>query len=130
MTDDRALILLVDDDPSLRALLSATLSSSSFEVVEAQGGTEAVALAARRRPDAVVLDWHMPDGSGADALRKIKEHHRDLPVIVLTAEQRSDQREVAEGLGATAYLTKPFSPLAFLRTLEEIAAERTTTRPS
>lgn len=113
-------ILLVDDDSSVRRLLRATLPAEGFDVVEAAGGEEALALAAEAAPDLVLLDWAMPGLSGGDVLRRLKSEHRGVPVIILTAKHEPSYRAEAESLGADTFLTKPFSPLELLATVERL----------
>lgn len=107
-------IALVDDDESLRTLLRATLLPSEYEVMEARSGDDALGLFAREQPDLVVLDWNLPGRSGAEVLRELKSSRRDLPVIVLTADQQ------AEATGADAFLIKPFSPIELLSLIERL----------
>lgn len=74
-------------------------------------------------PDLVLLDWRMPERSGAEVLAETKRRHPDLPVIVLTAEGERHRPE-AETLGVDEFLTKPFSPLQLLDAVERLLAER------
>lgn len=113
-------MMLVDDDPALRGLLRVTLPSEGFDVVEAAGGDEALALASEKAPDLVLLDWTMPGLSGGEVLRELKREHPELPVIVLTARREPRYRAEAESLGADTFLTKPFSPLELLETIERL----------
>jgi two-component system, OmpR family, response regulator CpxR len=103
-------ILLVDDDRSLAALLAEFLQLQGFEVtVEhlAEGGLRRIE---RDPPDLVVLDVMLPDASGFDALRRIRERH-DVPVIMLTARGEESERILGLMGGADDYLPKPCSPL-------------------
>jgi CheY-like chemotaxis protein len=112
-------IVVIDDDPHLRSLLRATLDAAAFEVIEASDGAEARAML-DPLPALVVLDWHLPGTAGGDVLREIKQADATLPVIVLTGDARSGERALADSLGADAYLTKPFSPLQLLNTIERL----------
>jgi DNA-binding response OmpR family regulator len=113
-------VMLVDDDDSLRTLLRATLPKDGFEIVEARDGQEALDLLTDAVPHVVVLDWKMPERSGEEVLEAVKRLHPALPVIVLTAETDSRHRSVAESLGADEFLTKPFSPLQLLGSIERL----------
>ncbi len=113
-------VLLVDDDRALRGLVRATLPEEWFEVAEAQSGRDALAKAEEHRPDLVVLDWRMPEGSGAEVLARLKADDPTIRVVVLTAEKEPGEREAADRLGADAFLTKPFSPLRLLDVLERL----------
>jgi DNA-binding response OmpR family regulator len=106
----------VDDDAALRALLAATFPAEEFEVVSAATVKEGLELAERERPDLVVLDWRLPDGSGADVLAGLRQRYPELPVIVLTAERE------AETGGADGHLVKPFSPVGLLGLVERLLA--------
>jgi CheY-like chemotaxis protein len=92
-------------------------------VVEAGDGVEALELIAQERPDLVLLDWTMPRRAGADVLDEIKQRHPALPVVVLTAEHQPPHRALAEALGVDVFLTKPFSPIELLDTVERLLAE-------
>jgi CheY-like chemotaxis protein len=107
-------IALVDDEEPLRTLLRATLLPSEYEVMEARTGEDALALFSSEQPDLVVLDWNLPGRSGAEVLQELKATRPDLPVIVLTADQRADAG------GADAFLLKPFSPLELLDLIERL----------
>jgi CheY-like chemotaxis protein len=107
-------IALVDDEEPLRTLLRATLLPSEYAVMEARTGEDALALFAKEQPDLVVLDWNLPGRSGAEVLQELKASRPDLPVIVLTADQRAD------AAGADAFLVKPFSPLELLDVIERL----------
>jgi DNA-binding response OmpR family regulator len=111
-------VLIVDDDESIRALLRMTLPAEAYEVTEASDGSEVMELLDDAAPDLVVLDWKMPGRHGAFVLDDLKERSPKLPVIVLTAEGRDTQRALAEALRADAFLTKPFSPMQLLDTIE------------
>ena len=120
----RPRIMIVDDDGAMRSLIRMTLPLMDAEIAEAGDGREALELAGRARPDLVLLDWRMPGRSGADVLAELKRRYRDLPVIVLTGETGALQRALAESLGADTFVTKPFSPLALLETIERLLAEQ------
>lgn len=117
-------ILLADDEPHLRTLVTATLDGDRYRVVEAVDGPTAVALARRERPDLVLLDWMMPDMTGIDvahALRALPET-ATVPIIFLTAKGRDADRAAGLAAGACAYLVKPFSPLELLTRVDEVLA--------
>jgi CheY-like chemotaxis protein len=117
-------IVLVDDDEWVRRLLRTTLSGEDYEILEAANGDEGLRLVEQHSPDLVVLDWQMPGRHGSLVLDAVKTRSPTLPVIVLTAEQRSSQRELAESIGADAFLNKPFSPLELLSLIERLLADR------
>ena len=112
-------ILVVDDEPPIRKLLRTGLTTQGYEIVEAATGRLALEEMAREEPDLVILDLGLPDISGFDLLRTLKERHETVPVVVLSS--RGDERGKVEALdlGADDYVTKPFGMnelLARLRT--------------
>jgi two-component system KDP operon response regulator KdpE len=108
VTDLRHRVLVVDDEPPIRRLLRTGLSTQGYEIVDAPSGRVALEELARRAPDLVILDLGLPDMTGHDLLRRIRETHEAVPVIVLSS--RDDERGKVEALdlGADDYVTKPF----------------------
>ncbi len=104
---ERKLVLVVDDEAPIRALVRLALEPE-FAVIEASNGQEGIEAVLRHRPDAVLLDVLMPDMDGRETLRRMRELV-DTPVIMLTV--LASDRDVAVGLhsGADEYVTKPFS---------------------
>jgi CheY-like chemotaxis protein len=104
-------ILLVDDEPVVRALLHATLEPTGARLIDAEEGTRALELAWEERPDLVVLDVGLPMLSGIDVCRGLKTHLPAPKVILVTGNR------FAEGIddcGADAIVGKPFDPLLLL----------------
>lgn len=116
-----ARILIVDDDEPLRRLLRTTLDQE-FEIAEAEDGQQGLELLHAFDPDLLVLDWKMPGRWGGEVLDEVRRVRPALPVIVLTAESKPQHRQLAEQLGADAFLTKPFSPLELLAAVERLLA--------
>ena len=104
-----ARLLVVDDEATIRELLSGSLRLAGFEVMTAPSGAEAVRAAASGRPDLVLLDVMMPDGDGFEALRRIRSGGAEVPVIFLTARDEVPDRVTGFAVGADDYVTKPFS---------------------
>ncbi|MGW0073424.1 response regulator, partial [Streptosporangium sandarakinum] len=109
-----ARLLVVDDEPNIRELLSASLRRSGFEVITAADGREAVHFAERTRPDLVVLDVMLPDMDGFSVAGRLRDVSGQTPVLFLTARDATDDK-VAGLRVADDYVTKPFS-------LEEVVA--------
>lgn len=105
MTGQR--ILVVDDDLHIRRLLQRALSRASYEVVEAKTGREALELAASARPDAILLDLGLPDRDGLE-LVSLLLRRADVPLLVVSARESTDDKVAALDLGADDYVTKPF----------------------
>ncbi|MFI6762614.1 response regulator transcription factor [Micromonospora sp. NPDC050417] len=104
-------VLVVDDEPNICALLSATLRLIDFEVRIAYGGHEALAAAAEFEPDLVVLDVMMPDLDGFQVARQLRAtgNGRGVPVLFLTARDAVEDRISGLTVGADDYVSKPFS---------------------
>jgi two-component system, OmpR family, response regulator len=102
-------VLVVDDEPTLAELVTMALRYEGWEVRSAGNGLTAVRLARDFRPDVVVLDVMLPDLSGLDVLRRLREHTPNLPVLFLTAKDAVEDRIAGLTAGGDDYVTKPFS---------------------
>ena len=128
---ERKRVLLVDDEPQIVEVVRSYLTREGF-TVEGCGSVESATRAiARNRPDLLVLDINLPDGSGLDVLRLAANDGHRIPAIMLTARVEEADRIVGLELGADDYVTKPFSPrevVARVRALFRRLAEREVTR--
>jgi two-component system, OmpR family, alkaline phosphatase synthesis response regulator PhoP len=115
------IVVIADDESSIRLLVHATIESDDFAVMEASNGAEAWALIQRHRPGLVLLDVQMPGRSGLEVLRLVKADPdlKATRVILLTSKAQETDVEVGLMAGADFYLTKPFSPLDLLTRVEE-----------
>ncbi len=104
-----ARLLVVDDEPNIRELLSASLRYAGFEVATAADGQQALALADSFRPDLIVLDVMMPGLDGFGVVRRLRESGRHTPVLFLTARDAAEDKVSGLTLGGDDYVTKPFS---------------------
>jgi signal transduction histidine kinase len=104
-------ILVVDDDPSGREALASLLGEEGYRVEAAASGEECLGAVERRRPDLILLDVSMPGLDGIETLRRLRERHRSLPVVLLTGA-RMDPESIGSGIsvGAEEYLIKPVRP--------------------
>ena len=102
-------LLVVDDEPNIVELLSASLRYAGFEVASARSGREALDLVGELRPDLILLDVLMPDVDGFSVLRRLRGNGADVPVLFLTAKDAGEDRVAGLTLGADDYVTKPFS---------------------
>jgi two-component system, OmpR family, KDP operon response regulator KdpE len=107
MTESGALVLVVEDEPQMRKFIRASLSSHGYKVIEAERASEVVGMVTSHNPALVLLDLGLPDGDGLDLTRQLREWSR-VPIIVLSARGREDDKVVALDAGADDYLTKPF----------------------
>jgi CheY-like chemotaxis protein len=116
-------VLVVDDDPFIRKLVATTLEDvAEFELHEAADGIEALEVAARVRPALVFLDVDMPrlDGIGACRRMRADPSTSGATIVMLTAAHGAGVERLAEDAGADLFLTKPFSPLALLRLVDQL----------
>jgi two-component system, chemotaxis family, chemotaxis protein CheY len=119
-------ILVVDDSPTIRRMVRTALGSlSDVTFAEAGSGLQAIETLAVQPVQAVLLDLNMPDMHGLDVLRFLRSHqrYRELPVMVLTTRSDETSRHAALEAGATAYMTKPFSPAILASSVKELLAE-------
>jgi two-component system, OmpR family, response regulator len=107
--DAPARVLVVDDEPNISALLSATLRLVAFEVRVAETGHGALSAVAEFEPDLVVLDVMLPDLDGFEVARRLRAGGRAVPVLFLTARDSVEDRVVGLTAGADDYVAKPFS---------------------
>ncbi len=105
----KPLVLVVDDEPGILRLLDMLLSCEGFRVLVAGSGAEAISIAENRRPDIVILDVRMPDISGIELMRRLRER-MTTPVILLTGQSQDSQKIYGLEAGADDYIVKPFSP--------------------
>jgi CheY-like chemotaxis protein len=114
-------VLIADDEPSLRLLVSATIASDDYDVLEAVDGDEAWGLIRRHHPSVVLLDVQMPGRTGLDLTRAIRRDPDLAKTSVILLTSKAQQVDIEAGLaaGADRYLTKPFSPLELLRVVEQ-----------
>ena len=114
-------ILVVEDQEDNRRILRDLLTSAGYEIFQAENGEEALAAAARERPDLILMDIQLPVLDGYEATRRIKADPvlRAIPVIVVTSYALSGDEHKARAAGCDAYVTKPFSPRALLAKIRE-----------
>lgn len=116
---NRMRVLVVDDDPLVRNLLSAVLHDANFDLIEAVDGQEALAIAASHPPDVVVLDVMMPGIDGYEVCRILRADpdFATTRIVILTAKSAPGAQEEAIRSGADAFFTKPFSPLDLIESV-------------
>ena len=108
-------LLVVDDEPNIRELLSTSLRFAGFEVISAANGAEALRLAEQQVPDLLVLDVMLPDMDGFTVTRRLRQSGLHIPVVFLTARDDTSDKITGLTVGGDDYVTKPFS-------LEEVVA--------
>lgn len=114
-----AIVLIVDDSPSEVAVLREILKGGGYDIIEARGGAEGVAMAKKEMPDLVLMDIVMPGVNGFQATRQLKKDPQtgNIPVIIVTSKKQETDRIWGERQGAAAYLVKPVDEKLLLKTV-------------
>jgi CheY-like chemotaxis protein len=116
-----ARILIVEDHPTMREAMRLVLEGEGFEISEAGEGRAALDMVRSDPPDLVFLDLNIPGSNGGDVLTQIKADPATAGVHVIVVTATGEEgRERALAMGADGYFTKPFSPIALLRTVERV----------
>lgn len=113
---NKPLILMIDDEPQIRRLLTVTLEANNYRVLAAITGQEGLVLAAQHRPAIIILDLGLPDFSGQEVLRRLREWS-NTPVLILTVQDDEAGKVSALDAGADDYVTKPFNTSELLARL-------------
>jgi len=106
---DNPLILVVEDDPSIRLGLRKSLGFDGYTVIEASDGEQGLELAFSERPDLIVLDLMLPKINGFEVCRTIRRHDKTTPILILSAKEQEMDKLTGFDQGADDYITKPFS---------------------
>ena len=106
--ENKERILVVEDEKSITNFISTILATNGFDTLTAETGTQALMLTASHNPDAMILDLGLPDINGLEVLKQLREWTQ-VPILILTAWDREDEKVDALDAGADDYLTKPFS---------------------
>jgi DNA-binding response OmpR family regulator len=123
---DTGRIVVADDEPDIRRLVSFTLRRRGYEVLEADNGEDALALVTAERPHLVVLDVMMPRMTGHEVARALRAHPETAAIPILMVSAKGQEVEVRDGLasGASGYLIKPFAPRDLADRVGSLLAER------
>jgi two-component system, OmpR family, response regulator ResD len=116
----RGSVLVVDDEPTIAEVVSRYLERAGYQTAVAHDGAEALAHAARRRPDLVVLDLMLPGVDGLEVLRRLREDEAPPGVILLTAKGEESDRVIGLRQGADDYVVKPFSPVELVARVDAV----------
>jgi DNA-binding response OmpR family regulator len=116
-------VLMVDDDDAFRRWLREHLHAAGYEVLEAGAGSDGLTVAREQRPDLILLDWRMPDVSGVQVCRELRDDPRTIgiPIIIVTALHDLRDRHLALRAGADAFLAKEGEPVALLELVADLA---------
>ena len=119
-------ILVVEDDQSVRNLITATLKVHQYAFISAATGREAIMCSLSKKPDLVLLDLGLPDRDGGEVIESIRSWSQ-MPIIVISARSEDSDKISALDKGADDYLTKPFSTdelLARIRVAKDVSPTR------
>ena len=129
---NQLMILVVEDDKSVRNLIATTLRTTGYRFTEAPTGEEAIIQASSHNPDVILLDLGLPDMEGIDVIRRVRGWS-NVPIIVISARSEDADKITALDAGADDYLTKPFSVdelMARLRATQRRLAYTNTSAPA
>ncbi len=124
MTQDKELILLIEDEPQMRRFLRVTIQSHGYRFIEAATGQEGLIQATTRNPDIVLLDLGLPDMDGIEITKALRQWS-DGPIIVISAREQELDKVNALDAGADDYLTKPFGAGELLARIRVALRHRT-----
>jgi len=120
-------ILVVDDSPTMRGMVSHALNEAGFETKEAENGKDALIKLTMMeeggtKPDVIVTDINMPEMDGIELVREIRKlsAFKHVPVLVLTTDNTDEKKEVGRAAGATGWLVKPFDSELILKVIRKV----------
>ena len=115
-------ILAVDDSPSMRKMVSFTLTGAGYKVVEAVDGMDALEKAEAQHVDLILADQNMPRLDGIGLTKRLREHPRfkNTPILILTTESSDQMKQAGKAAGATGWLVKPFAPNRLIEVIQKV----------
>ena len=118
-------VLIAEDEPSILDSLDFILRRAGYSIESVTDGVAALEAIRRQRPRLVVLDVMLPKRSGFEVLKQIRADAatHDLPVMILTAKGQAQDRQIAEDLGASSFITKPYANAEVVGTVKRLLAE-------
>jgi CheY-like chemotaxis protein len=122
-------ILVVEDQDSIRRMIEALVQARGYQVTAVSSGAKAIDVALTDAPDMVLLDLNLPGQyDGFDVCQRLRSDDatRSVPVVIISAMDDDESRARATAAGATAYYTKPFSPIALLKEIDRLKSLITT----
>jgi len=104
------IILVIDDDEAILEIITQSLTSNGFTALSAKSGQDGLKIAAEKKPDAIILDWMMPEMNGNEVLKILKNDNalKKIPVMMLTAKDEINNISESLTMGAKEYIVKPF----------------------
>ena len=115
-------VMTVDDSRTMRDMVSYTLKSAGFEVLEAEDGAKALQVLEKTPVDLVITDVNMPNMDGVTLVRRLRAlaHFRSTPILILTTEGGDDKKSQGRAAGATGWIVKPFAPDKLLQVISKV----------
>ncbi len=119
-------IMVIDDEPFILMMIEDKLKRAGLDVVTLRESTGAIERIREEKPDLIILDWMMPEISGIEICKNIKQDPElaDIPVFMLTAKGQEDDEKLGLSCGVERYITKPFSPRGLLELILERIGNR------
>jgi two-component system chemotaxis response regulator CheY len=118
-------ILIVDDVATIRQIVSSVLQEVGYVTVEAGNADEALALADVKRAHLVLTDINMPGKSGLDLIKGLRatKNYRNTPILILAKDDKDENIQKAQALGASGWISKPFTPQSLLGTINQVLVD-------
>ncbi len=115
-------VLTVDDSKTMRDMVSFTLKSVGFEVIEAEDGKDALAKLGDGKVDVVITDLNMPNMDGFELIRNLRARstHKFTPILMLTTEGDDTKKQEGKNAGATGWIVKPFNPEKLVQVVNKV----------
>ena len=117
-----ATIMTVDDTATMRQMVSFTLHSVGYEILQASDGQEALALAKSKKIDLVIADVNMPNMDGITLVKSLRAlpEYKFTPILLLTTESQDSKRQEGKDAGATGWIVKPFNPEQLINVVRKV----------
>ena len=115
-------ILAVDDSKTMREMVSFTLKSAGYEILEAEDGKAALGVLGSAKVDAVITDLNMPNMNGFELIRALRANplYKFTPILMLTTEGEGSKKEEGKAAGATGWIVKPFNPEKLVEVVKKV----------
>jgi two-component system chemotaxis response regulator CheY len=116
------LALTVDDSKTMREMVSFTLKSAGYDVIEAEDGKQALDVLGAKTADVIITDLNMPNMNGLELIRALRAHpkYKMTPILMLTTEGDSTKKVEGKDAGATGWIVKPFQPEKLVAVVEKV----------
>ncbi len=118
----KKIALTIDDSRTIREMVSFTLKSIGFEVLEAEDGLRAIEILTVNKPDIIITDLNMPNMNGLDLIRHIRFNLgiKTTPILMLTTEYTDEKKNAGREVGATGWIVKPFDPEKLIQVVQKV----------